>query len=73
MANSADLDQLASSEAKWTGSTLFVKTGYIRVQQGTRVYKTIHYKMVLDIRYCIWPNYLTLHLGFFKNTGKNLC
>ena len=33
MANSADPDQLASSEANWSGSTLFAKTGYIRVQQ----------------------------------------
>ena len=48
MANSADLDQLASSEAfseanwsgstlfeeaNWSGSTLFAKAGYIRVQQ----------------------------------------
>ena len=33
MANSADPDQMASSEAIWSGSTLFVKAGYIRVQQ----------------------------------------
>ena len=33
MANSADPDQLASSEAKWSGSTLFAKAGYIQVQQ----------------------------------------
>ena len=33
MANSADPDQLASSEANWSGSTLFAKGGYIRVQQ----------------------------------------
>ena len=32
IANSADLDQLASSEANWSGSTLFAKAGYI-VQQ----------------------------------------
>ena len=32
MANSADPDQLAS-EANWSGSTLFVKTGYIQAQQ----------------------------------------
>ena len=31
MANSADPDQLASSEANWSGSTLFAKTGIIRV------------------------------------------
>ena len=33
MANSADPDQLASSEANWSGSTLFAKTEYIQVQQ----------------------------------------
>ena len=33
MANSVDTDQLASSEANWSGSTLFMKAGYIRVQQ----------------------------------------
>ena len=33
MANSADPDQLSSSEANWSGSTLFVKAGYIRVEQ----------------------------------------
>ena len=33
MANSADQAQLASTEANWSGSTLFAKSGYIRVQQ----------------------------------------
>ena len=33
MANSADPDQLASLEANWSGSTLFAKAGYVRVQQ----------------------------------------
>ena len=33
MANSADPDQLASSEASWSESTLFAKEGYIWVQQ----------------------------------------
>ena len=33
MANSADPDQLASSEANWSGTTLFAKAGYIRFQQ----------------------------------------
>ena len=33
VANSADPDQLASSEANWSGSTLFAQAGYIRVQQ----------------------------------------
>ena len=33
MANKADPDQLASSEASWSWSTLFAKAGYILVQQ----------------------------------------
>ena len=32
MANSVDPDQLASSEANWSGSTLFAKAEYIWVQ-----------------------------------------
>ena len=35
MANSADSDQLDSSEANWSGSTLFAKAWCIRVQQDT--------------------------------------
>ena len=31
MANSADPDQLTSSEANWSGSTLLAKAGYIQV------------------------------------------
>ena len=34
MTNSADPDQLASSEANWSGSTLFAKAGYIQFQQN---------------------------------------
>ena len=33
MTNSVDPDQLASSEANWSGSTLFAKAGHIQVQQ----------------------------------------
>ena len=33
MANSGDPDQLTSSEANWSGSTLFAKAVHIRVQQ----------------------------------------
>ena len=33
MTNSADRDQLASSEANWSESALFAKAGYIWVQQ----------------------------------------
>ena len=33
MINSVNPDQLASSEANWSGSTLFAKAGHIQVQQ----------------------------------------
>ena len=33
MTNSVDPDQLASEEAKWSGSTLFAKAGFIQIQQ----------------------------------------
>ena len=33
MTNIADPDQLASSEANWSGATPFAKAGHIRVQQ----------------------------------------
>ena len=33
MSNSVDPDKLASEEANWSGSTLFAKAGYTRVQQ----------------------------------------
>ena len=33
MANSADPDKVASSGANWSGSSLFAKAEYIRVQQ----------------------------------------
>ena len=33
MANSVDPDQLASSEDKWSGSTLLANAGHIRIQQ----------------------------------------
>ena len=32
MTNSADPDQMAYSEANWSESSLFVKSGYIQVQ-----------------------------------------
>ena len=34
MTNSADLDQLASEEASWSGSTLFAKTGHDVFSKG---------------------------------------
>ena len=40
MSNSADPDQLASSEVNQSGSTLFAKAGYIQVQQDKGLIKT---------------------------------
>ena len=34
MTNSADPDQLASSEANWSGATLFAKTGHVVFSNG---------------------------------------
>ena len=48
MANSADPDQLASSEASWSGSTLFAKTGHIRVQQDQGLATQMDLFMFLD-------------------------
>ena len=42
MTNSAGPDQLASSEANSSGSTLFAKAGYVRVQQDKCKYGTIY-------------------------------
>ena len=33
MTNFVDPDQLASSEANWSGSTLFAKSGFTQIQQ----------------------------------------
>ena len=46
MTNSADPDQLASSEANWSGSTLFAKIGHV-VFSKRRVNKLRLAKMAL--------------------------
>ena len=43
MTNSADPDQLALSDANWSGSTLFVNAGYIPIQQDKGYGKKIWY------------------------------
>ena len=45
MTNIADPDQLTSGEANWSGSTMFAKTGHIRVQQD---------KESMDIIVCVY-------------------
>ena len=53
MTNSADPDQLASSEANWSGSTLFTKADYIPVQQELGKY-------LLDVQ--LGPSCCGLHM-----------
>ena len=56
MANSPDPDQLASSEANWSESTLFAKAGYIQDQQdkGCKVYLMIILEFLLLKSYYCW-------------------
>ena len=55
MTNSADPDQLASSEANWSGSTLFAKAEYIRVQQDKVNSGVAYFQVVLTEEfYCIF-------------------
>ena len=56
MINSADPDQLASSEANWSGSTLFAKTGHDvfskrRVKIQMRWLKTSHLIRIYTFSY----------------------
>ena len=57
MANSANPDQLASSEANWSGSTLFGKAEYIWVQQDKgNVWSFIAQSLSLPPFYCLNMN-----------------
>ena len=47
MTNSADPDQLASSEANWSGSTLFAEESHIQVQQDKGIFKIIGIDWIL--------------------------
>ena len=54
MTNSADPDQLASSEANWSEATLFAKTGHVviskrRVKASLEKNIVIHYKTSYDL------------------------
>ena len=52
MTNSADPDQLASSEANWSGFTLFVKAGYIsrtRVNADNFVDQTVWMHRLIQV------------------------
>ena len=54
MTNSANPDQLASSEANWSGSALFAKTGRVvfskrRVKQATYLKDAFVYQAVRQV------------------------
>ena len=54
MANSVDPDQVASSEANWSGSTLFAKAGYpIRL-----LFPDCGYKFTYIMAYSVDPDQL---------------
>ena len=58
MTNSADPDQLASSEANRSGSTLFAKAGYILVQQDQGLYvKFSADTMQIYVHFNLWSVY----------------
>ena len=51
MANSEEPDQFTSSEATWSGATLFAKAGHIRVQQDKSEMKYLFsYKLGLSLQ-----------------------
>ena len=58
MENSEDPDQIASSEASWSGSTVFLK-GYIWIQKGTYSYTCIVYETIA-ICVCIFDHFIRL-------------
>ena len=81
MTNSADPDQLASSEANWSGSTLFAKIGHV-VLSKRRVKVDLKVKMIVNLGPDLWC--LTFHskyterqkypyiCGIFKLSNPNI-
>ena len=65
MANSADPDQLASSEANWSGSTLFAKVGHIWVQQD----KGWKQDQQMTLSYNVYATFCV----FFLSKHQNIC
>ena len=63
MTNSADPDQLASSEANWSGSTMFAKIGHVvfSKKRFKMLYKVTDYEVIfifyltLIVSNNIWP------------------
>ena len=89
MTNSADPDQLASSKANWSGSTLFAKTGHV-VFSKRRVKRRNEYsfepnvrkctvghvrqtKIQIILRFCIRAVWLESSLGVFWKSNYFFC
>ena len=62
MVNSADPDQLASSEANWSGSALFAKAVYIQVQQEGLIQMLLHE----NVYYIDWFKKKNEYFHFFR-------
>ena len=70
MTNSADPDQLASSEANWSGSTLFAKSGHVEFSKRK-------VKLVCNQNYIIWTNWVhsvhfTIKVNLFSSSWEVL-
>ena len=71
MTNSADPDQFASSEANWSGSTLFAKTGHfvfskVRVKVNVNTRKKIAVILQMETTFLQTSNYLSSIWNFSK-------
>ena len=69
MANGADPDQLASSEANWSGSTLFANAGHIWVQQDIMLTQLCCY-LGIQVRYLVFCHYFWWYLHLNKELGQ---
>ena len=70
--NSVDPDQMASSEAIWSGSTLFAKVGVV-LNSRIRV-KGVYWQMDRQMTYGKWSQqlFLTFDSGELKIANSNL-
>ena len=72
MANSADPDQLASSKANWSGSTLFVKGGYIwvqRVNESAAGAGDLCIRIVFNCQHVFISIYSKLSVNYYHSSG----
>ena len=68
MANSADPDQLASEEANWSGSTLFVKAVHVVFSR-----RRVKLNDLANEHKCFVFNGIYVRLTFFSGKGSQSC